>query len=714
MANKIIPKKSSVAGKQPLTSDLQIGEIAINLADKLIFTKDANGTIVTLGGGGGGTSLPSQTGNTGKFLTTDGTTASWGTIDLSAYLTTSAAASTYQTLSGMSSYLTTSSASSAYQPLDGDLTAIAALAGTSGLLKKTGANTWALDTTTYLDTTTAASTYQTQSGMSSYLTTSAAATTYQPKDADLTAIAALTGTSGFLKTNGSGTWTVDTNTYLTSVTPAGSNTQLQFNNNGALGASANLAWDGSTLRVGSNALLGGTTNPVLGITGAANGYIQSYIFNATNGASSSADFCAYASNGTDAHGWVDMGITGPSYADTVYTVTGPNEAYLFGSALNSSYTGNLVYATDSTGSANYHQWYVGGFTQTKASWKMQLTSTQLQLATSLNFASTGQRITGDFSNATLANRLMFQTSTTNGSTSIFAIPNGTNDTAAWTVFNTADAANAGLAQLRITSGEAAIAVGANGTGTFLPLAFYVNNAKRFQIGTAGQFGIGATPDYGTAGQVLMSGGASAAPTWGTPSASDSTKLPLAGGTMTGSLILNQNLYARVGNAWLSSGGDYMHLATHAWYNGTAWTGDGTAGALIQIGNAQNFNFQKLSASTTPTFTQLFTVDSTGNATATANVTAYSDERKKTNWRDLPANFIEQLAQVKHGIYDRTDENVTQVGVSAQSLRPVMPHAVLEGTDGFLSVAYGNAALTACVALANRVLALEAKIASLVD
>lgn len=37
----------------------------------------------------------------------------------------------------------------------------------------------------------------------------------QPLDADLTAIAALTGTSGFLKTDGAGTWTVDTNTYLT-------------------------------------------------------------------------------------------------------------------------------------------------------------------------------------------------------------------------------------------------------------------------------------------------------------------------------------------------------------------------------------------------------------------------------------------------------------------------------------------------------------------
>lgn len=35
------------------------------------------------------------------------------------------------------------------QPVDGDLTAIGALAGTSGLLKKTAVNTWALDTTVY-------------------------------------------------------------------------------------------------------------------------------------------------------------------------------------------------------------------------------------------------------------------------------------------------------------------------------------------------------------------------------------------------------------------------------------------------------------------------------------------------------------------------------------------------------------------------------------
>lgn len=45
MANQIILKKSSVGGKAPLAGDLQTGEIAINLADKLLYSKDASGTV---------------------------------------------------------------------------------------------------------------------------------------------------------------------------------------------------------------------------------------------------------------------------------------------------------------------------------------------------------------------------------------------------------------------------------------------------------------------------------------------------------------------------------------------------------------------------------------------------------------------------------------------------------------------------------------------
>lgn len=56
----------------------------------------------------------------------------------------------YLTSSALTGYLLSSTASSTYQPLDADLTAIGGLTGTSGLLKKTAANTWTLDTTTYL------------------------------------------------------------------------------------------------------------------------------------------------------------------------------------------------------------------------------------------------------------------------------------------------------------------------------------------------------------------------------------------------------------------------------------------------------------------------------------------------------------------------------------------------------------------------------------
>jgi len=143
--------------------------------------------------------------------------------------------------------------------------------------------------------------------------------------------------------------------------------------------SVNFSYNGSTLRVGNQALLGGATNPIVGATGSANSFIQSYIYNASNSVNSSADFVAYPNNGSDSSGFVDVGITSQTYADAVYSVTGPNESYVFASgASGSGTTGNLVYATDSTGTANYHQFYVGGFNLAKTAWRVQITSTLFQ------------------------------------------------------------------------------------------------------------------------------------------------------------------------------------------------------------------------------------------------------------------------------------------------------------------------------------------------
>ena len=131
--------------------------------------------------------------------------------------------------------------------------------------------------------------------------------------------------------------------------------------------------------IGTGSALGGTTNPIIAAVSSANQYIQEYIYNSNNGVSSSADFVAYANNSTDAHGWADVGFTSQSYADTTYTVTGPNEAYLFGSAPSGSgKTGNLVLATDSTGTENVIQMYTGGFTQAKTAWRAKVDSTGLK------------------------------------------------------------------------------------------------------------------------------------------------------------------------------------------------------------------------------------------------------------------------------------------------------------------------------------------------
>jgi len=102
----------------------------------------------------------------------------------------------------------------------------------------------------------------------------------------------------------------------------------------------------------------------------------------------------------------------------------------------------------------------------------------------------------------------------------------------------------------------------------------------------------------------------------------------------------------------------------------------------------------------------------GDFTASGNVTGGSDERVKTNWRPLPDDLIERLAEVKCGIYDRTDMEATQVGLGAQSLRKFLPWAVSESEDGFLSVAYGNTAAVAAVKLSQRLIAAEARISEL--
>lgn len=104
-----------------------------------------------------------------------------------------------------------------------------------------------------------------------------------------------------------------------------------------------------------------------------------------------------------------------------------------------------------------------------------------------NVAITGsaRRITGDFSNATIANRTMFQNSNTNTSTIIHAIPNGTATTGGFEADNASNPTNASALQLFSQASETTIRSAIRGTGTYLPMTFYTGGNERVRIDTGG-------------------------------------------------------------------------------------------------------------------------------------------------------------------------------------------------------------------------------------
>ena len=314
-----------------------------------------------------------------------------------------------------------------------------------------------------------------------------------------------------------------------------------------------------------------------------------------------------------------------------------------------------------------------------------------------------------------------------------------------------------------------------GSGAELVLATYGSNGIHFLTnGNSGTVeamtinsssAVGFNSSYGTSGQVLTSGGSSAAPTWTTPTTGTVTSVtgtaPVvsSGGTTpaismaAATTSVNGYLTSTdwntfngkspaVGSSSITTTGTVTSGTWSASFgavsganltslNGSNISSGTVAVARLGSGTPSSSNYLRgdgtwsaVSASPAGSNTQVqynssgsfagsanFTFDGT-NVLVAGTVSGGSDERLKKNWRGVVSGFIEKLSKVKAGIFDRTDLELTQPGVSAQSLREVLPEAVLEDENGMLSVNYGGAALLAVVELAKEVVALRAEIEAL--
>jgi archaellum component FlaF (FlaF/FlaG flagellin family) len=125
---------------------------------------------------------------------------------------------------------------------------------------------------------------------------------------------------------------------------------------------------------------------------------------------------------------------------------------------------------------------------------------------SMSFAATNMRLVGDFSTSTFGARPSFMTSVTNGTTGVYAIPNGAATGASWQALNNADATNASKILIATNgSTDVQLVSGINGTGTYLPLTFYNNGSEKMRLDTSGNLLIGTSTSPAGSKELVLGG-----------------------------------------------------------------------------------------------------------------------------------------------------------------------------------------------------------------
>jgi len=321
------------------------------------------------------------------------------------------------------------------------------------------------------------------------------------------------------------------------------------------------------------------------------------------------------------------------------------------------------------------------------------TFTSLSDSGNLAFTGTGNRITGDFSNATVANRVMFQTSTVNSNTRLGVIPNGTAQIAALNFYNTADPTNSSFFGLLANASESQLNSGITGTGTYLPMTFYTGGSERMRVDTLGNVGIGTSSPgarldinglaRSSIGTGTGAGGAGYAfYQFGT--SATATENWHIGAEGDGSFrFYNQGFGAGIERARIDSSGNLLIGQTSLSVT-TVGVGVNPA-ALVNISkNNSTSGGTGLQIYSTAASAYRFYVNMAGTIFATSTtISAISDQRFKENVRDLDSGLSEVMS-LRPRLFDWKEGKGANTknarGFIAQEFEQVFPDLIDEWKD----------------------------------